>query len=140
MYSIMIKTEKQPLSNDQDLVFNLFYLNAFSYIVDANLFFIHIQNDLSVSIILFCHTKLKLITEYKEEDCYTDSIENLELVTLSKHISTIVDMFKMHLFNNITIYRNKFIKVVIFIVIIQTYSKLWHDHNNTVSISEINYL
>ena len=120
----MIKTEKQSLSNDQNLVFNLFYLNASDHIVDVNLFFIHIQNDLSVSVILFCHIKLEIVTKYKEESCYTNNIENLELVTLLKCILTVINMLEMHLFNNITIYKNKLIKVAVFIIIMQIYSEL----------------
>ena len=118
IHSITIKMKKQSLSNDWDLIFNPFYLDTSSHIVDANLFFIHIQNDSSVLIILFHHIKLEIVTEYKEEDCYTDSIENLELIILLKHILTAVDMSETHLFNSIIIYENKSVKVAVLIIII----------------------
>ena len=140
MHSITVKTGKQSLSDDWDLVFNPSYLDAFSHIVDVNLSFIHIWNDLLIPVILFCHIKLEVVTEYKEEDCYTDSIENLELAALSECISTAVDMPEMCLFNSITIYKNKSAKVAILTAVMQAYLKLWHDHSNIISIFEINYL
>ena len=135
----MIKTERQPLFNDWDLVFNSFYSEASDYIVNANLFFIHVQNNLSISAMLSHHIKLKIVIEYKKKDCYTNSIENIKLVSLSEHVQHI-NMFKMHLLNNITVYSSKFIKIVIFIKIIKTYSDLWHNQDITVNILKSDYL
>ena len=116
------ENKKTVFFNDQDLVFNSFYQEVSDHIVNTNLFFIYIQNDLIILIILFCYTKLEIIIEYKKEGCYTDNIENFEFVTL--YLSKCVDMSEICLFNNIIIYRSRSAEVAVFIAVIKTYLKL----------------
>ena len=82
IHLLTVKTEKHSFFNDWDLIFNLFYQEVSNYIINANLFFIYVWNDLTISVTLSHYMKLKIIIKYKKEDCYTDNIKNFEFVTL----------------------------------------------------------
>ena len=89
---------------------------------------------------LFHHTYMKIVTAYKKESCYVVSIKNVDLVVHKSSAKLIVQMFKICLFNEITIYGEKLIKVIVLTTVVKTYSDLWHDCRKTVNILESDYL
>ena len=120
-------------------MFNSFYSETSDHIVDTNLFFIYVQNNLFISAMLSCHIKLEIVIKYEKKNCYTDSIENIKLVFLPEYVQHI-NMFKMHLLNNIIMYDSKFTEIIVLIKIMKTYSDLWHNQDITVNILKSDYL
>ena len=137
---VMIKTEKQFLFNNRNLIFHLSYSETLAYIVDANMSFIYVQNNESINMIVSHHICFNNISEYKEENCYTVSIKNVNFVIYKLLIRLIIQISEMWLINEITIYGNKSDKVTALIAIVKIYLDLWHDHRKTVNILETNYL
>ena len=139
VYQIRIKTDKF-FSEDRDLVFHSIYSEIYDHIVDMNMIFIYVQNDKSINIIISQHICLSNVAKYKEESCYTVSIENIDLAVYKLSIKLIVKMFEICLFNEITIYNNKINEVAVLTAVMKTYSDLWHNHDRIVNISESDYL
>ena len=121
---VMIKTEKQSLFNDKDLIFHSFYSETFAYVVDANMSFIHIQNDRFINIIVSCHICLDNISKYEEEDCYAVSIKNVNLIIYKSLTESIIQMSETQLANKITIYGDKLNKVTTLTAVVKTYPDL----------------
>lgn len=136
---ITVKMRKQSLSMNRDLVFHLFYSEAYSYIINTNMIFIYIWNNESINMIISWHAHLDNLADYKEEECYADIIKNLEFVIF--HTSrSVTKISETHLSNDIIIYDDKFNKVIALITVVKVYSDLWQDCEKTVNISESNYL
>lgn len=125
IYQITVKTESQSLSENRDLIFYLSYWKTFKHIVDTNISFVHIQNDLSIIITLLHHTHLNIISEYEEEDCYADSIENINLTVYVSLTKSVIYMSEIYLLNEITIYsKSNTVKVAALTAVMKTYSDL----------------
>ena len=120
----MIKTEKQSLFNDRDLIFHSSYPETLAYVVDVNMSFIYVQNNRSINMIVSHHIHLDNISEYEEEGCYAVSIKNVNLVTYKLLIKLIIQISETQLANKITIYDDKSDKVVTLTVIVKAYSDL----------------
>ena len=136
---IFIKFKWQSLLTNQDLVFSFIYKDIYNYIIDANMSFVHIQNNLSTVMTLLCHIHLNVILKYKKKSCYTDNIKNLEFAVLHL-LKFIINMFKNCLSNKITIYSKQNADVTAFIAVMKTYLDLWHNHRKTVNILKSDYL
>src|SRR5436189_873108 len=67
--TISIQTEFS-LSTDQDFIFTSIYFRAYAYLVDANVQFMHLKNDLNQSIHINLKNCLEKITEIKKKHCY----------------------------------------------------------------------
>src|SRR5436189_1357336 len=67
--TISIQTEFS-LSTDQDFIFTSTYSEAYAHLVDANIQFMHLKNDLNKSIHINFKNCLEKITEIKEKHCY----------------------------------------------------------------------
>ena len=104
------------------------------------MFFIYVQNNLFISMTLFYHICMKIITAYKKESCYIINIKNINLAVHRSSAKSVVQMFKIYLFNEITIYGERLIKVIVLITVMKTYLDLWHNHRRTINISESDYL
>ena len=59
-----------PLLN-RDYLFKLSYLEAYAYIVDANIFFIYVKNNTDSAIIISRYTGLETLIEHNAEYYYT---------------------------------------------------------------------
>src|SRR5204862_2975298 len=55
---------------DQDFIFTSIYSEAYAYLVDANVQFVHLKNDLNQFIHINFKNCLKKITEMKKKHCY----------------------------------------------------------------------
>ena len=139
LHQIFIKIERQLLSANQDLIFTFTYQDVYNHVVDANISFVHVQNDLSNAVTLSCHTYLDVISEYEEKECYTVSIENINLAVHRSLTRSDNQMSEICLSNDITIYSTP-TNVAAIADVIKTYSDLWHDCRRTVDIFERNYL
>ena len=102
--------------------------------------FIHIQNDLSIIVTVSCHMCLDMMSEYKDKECYTVNIENIDLIIYKSPTRLIIKMFEICLFNKITIYDNKINKVTALTAVMKTYLDLWHNCDRIINISESDYL
>ena len=67
--TISIQTEFS-LSTDQDFIFTSIYLEAYAYLIDINIQFMHLKNDLNQSIHINFKNCLEKITEMKEKHYY----------------------------------------------------------------------
>ena len=139
LHQISIKIKRQLLSANQDLIFIFTYQDIYNYIVDANISFVYVQNNLSIAVTLSCHTYLDVISEYKKKECYTASIKNVDLAVHRSLIRLNNQIFKICLLNSITIY-NTSANVAAIIDVIKIYSDLWHNHKKIINIFERNYL
>ena len=139
VYQIRVKTDKS-FFEDRDLVFYLIYSEIYNYIVDINMIFVHVQNNRSINMIISWHICLSNIAEYKEESCYAVSIKNIDFAVYKSSIKSVIKMFKICLFNEITIYSNKINKVAALTAVVKIYLDLWHDCDRIINISELNYL
>ena len=123
VYQIRIKTDKF-FFEDSDLIFHSIYSEIYNHIVNTNIIFVYVQNDESINMIILQHIHLDNIAEYKKENCYAVSIENIDLVMYKSLIRLIIQIFKTQLANNIMIYNNKLNKVVTLKTVIKIYSDL----------------
>src|SRR5436190_21518352 len=78
---ISIQT-KFSLFTDQDFIFTSIYLKAYTYLVDTNIQFMHLKNDLNQSIHINFKNCLKKITEMKEKHCYLVNENSHDLAAL----------------------------------------------------------
>src|SRR5436305_11959688 len=67
--TISIQTEFF-FSTDQDFIFTFIYFRAYAHLIDANIQFMHLKNDLNQSIHINFKNCLEKITEMKEKHCY----------------------------------------------------------------------
>src|SRR5204863_792198 len=67
--TISIQTEFS-LSTDQDFIFTSIYSEAYAHLVDTNIQFMHLKNNLNQSIHINLKNCLEKITEIKEKHCY----------------------------------------------------------------------
>src|SRR5204863_4839765 len=67
--TISIQTEFF-LFTDQDFIFTSIYLRAYAHLVDANVQFVHLKNDLNQSIHINFKNCLEKIIKMKEKHCY----------------------------------------------------------------------
>src|SRR5204862_7825861 len=72
---------------DQDFIFTSIYSEAYAYLVDANVQFVHLKNDSNQSIHINFKNCLKKITEMKEKHCY--------LVNKNSHNLTALKFIKL---------------------------------------------
>ena len=56
---------------DRDYLFKLSYLEAYAYIVDANILFIYIKNNIDSVIIISRYIDLEILIKYNVEYYYT---------------------------------------------------------------------
>ena len=107
-----VRSEKCDLTwsdshSSWDLVFQSIYHEAYNHIVNADVLFVHVQNDHSVSTIISQHTWLGIITDYDEKDYYRAAVENVDFAAYKRSSLikyNLVNMFETHLQNSITIY------------------------------------
>ena len=75
-YSFLIVSIKfkSALSTDQDFLFISIYSGIYAHLIDADMQFIHVQNNSDQSIHIFSKNSLRKIIEMKEKQChYIDS-------------------------------------------------------------------
>src|SRR5947207_4471350 len=85
--TISIQTEFF-LFTDQDFIFKSIYFKAYAYLVDTNIQFMHLKNDLNQSIHINFKNCLEKIIKMKEKHCYlinenSHSLTALKFVKLS---------------------------------------------------------
>ena len=85
--------KKRKLFNDRNYLFefNVSELtialkkaeNFYIHVCDCNMFYVHVKNDRSTSIIFVCRARLKTLTEYEKKDCYEieNSYHEIALIT-----------------------------------------------------------
>ena len=79
--TILIQTEFS-LSTDQDFIFTSIYFRAYTHLVDANVQFMHLKNDLNQSIHINLKNCLEKITKMKEKHCYLVDKNSHDLAAL----------------------------------------------------------
>src|SRR5204863_3520048 len=79
--TISIQTEFF-LFTDQDFIFTLIYLRTYAHLVDANVQFVHLKNDLNQSIHINFKNCLEKITKIKEKHCYLINENSHDLAAL----------------------------------------------------------
>src|SRR5947207_2763965 len=67
--TILIQTEFS-LFTDQDFIFTSIYFRTYAHLIDANIQFMHLKNNLNQSIHINFKNCLEKITEMKEKHCY----------------------------------------------------------------------
>src|SRR5204862_5061390 len=67
--TISIQTEFS-LSTDQDFIFTSIYFRAYAHLIDTNIQFVHLKNDLNQSIHINFKNCLEKITKIKKKHCY----------------------------------------------------------------------
>ena len=79
--TISIQTEFS-LFTDQDFIFTSIYSEAYAHLVDANVQFVHLKNNLNQSIHINFKNCLEKITEMKEKHCYLIDENSHDLTAL----------------------------------------------------------
>src|SRR5947207_6692175 len=79
--TISIQTEFS-LSTDQDFIFTSIYLEAYAHLIDANIQFVHLKNDLNQSIHINFKNCLEKIIKMKEKHCYLINENSHDLAAL----------------------------------------------------------
>src|SRR5436190_5242 len=78
---ILIQTEFF-LFTDQDFIFTSIYSEAYAHLVDTNIQFMHLKNNLNQSIHINLKNCLEKITEMKEKHCYLIDENSHDLAAL----------------------------------------------------------
>ena len=86
--TILIQTEFS-LSTDWDFIFTSIYSEAYAHLVDANVQFVHLKNDLNQSIHINLKNCLEKIIEMKKKHCYLvdENSHNLAALKFVKLLS-----------------------------------------------------
>src|SRR5436190_24388653 len=79
--TISIQTEFS-LSTDQDFIFTSIYLEAYAHLIDANIQFVYLKNDLNQSIHINFKNCLEKIIKMKEKHCYLINENSHDLAAL----------------------------------------------------------
>src|SRR5437764_3901204 len=79
--TISIQTEFS-FSTDQDFIFTSIYFEAYAYLIDANVQFMHLKNNLNQSIHINFKNCLEKIIEMKEKHCYLVNENSYDLAAL----------------------------------------------------------
>src|SRR5436190_21357940 len=79
--TISIQTEFF-LSTNQDFIFTSIYFRAYAHLIDANIQFMHLKNNLNQSIHINLKNCLKKIIEMKEKHCYLIDENSHNLIAL----------------------------------------------------------
>src|SRR5204862_8353614 len=79
--TILIQTEFSLFTN-QDFIFTFIYSEAYAHLVDANVQFVHLKNDLNQSIHINFKNCLEKITEMKEKHFYLINENSHDLAAL----------------------------------------------------------
>ena len=79
--TISIQTEFS-LSTDQDFIFTSIYLEAYAHLVDTNIQFVHLKNNLNQFIHINLKNCLEKITEMKKKHCYLVNENSHDLAAL----------------------------------------------------------
>src|SRR5947207_3257884 len=79
--TISIQTEFS-LSTDQDFIFTSIYLEAYAHLIDVNIQFVHLKNNLNQSIHINFKNCLEKIIEIKKKHCYLVDENSHNLVAL----------------------------------------------------------
>src|SRR5436189_6005329 len=67
---------------DQDFIFTSIYFRAYAHLIDANVQFVHLKNDLNQFIHINFKNCLEKITEMKEKHCYLINENSHDLAAL----------------------------------------------------------
>src|SRR5437667_5762172 len=78
---ISIQTEFS-LFTDQDFIFTSIYSEAYAHLIDANIQFMHLKNNLNQSIHINFKNCLEKIIEMKEKHCYLINENSHDLIIL----------------------------------------------------------
>src|SRR5438034_4703386 len=79
--TISIQTEFF-LSTDQDFIFTFIYSEAYAHLIDVNIQFVHLKNDLNQSIHINFKNYLEKIIEMKKKHCYLVDENSHDLAAL----------------------------------------------------------
>src|SRR5204863_3422531 len=79
--TISIQTEFS-LSTDQDFIFTFIYSEAYAHLVDTNIQFVHLKNNLNQFIHINFKNCLEKIIEMKEKHCYLVDENSHDLTAL----------------------------------------------------------
>ena len=131
---------------------------------------VHIQNDMNLSLMVACKTKMGRLIEYKTDDCYLVSSDNVKLTSIFSQYDTewvkqcFQDMLVITAFHismkmsisaddsttNISVLEHHLendvtiygeIAVATQIKdIVAVYFRLWKDHRNVVDVSELKWM
>ena len=70
LFLIILIEFKSALSTDQDFLFTSIYSDAYTYLININMQFIHVQNDSDQSIHITLKNDLEKIIEMKKKQYY----------------------------------------------------------------------
>src|SRR5436190_19728459 len=79
--TISIQTEFS-FSTDQNFIFTFIYSEAYAHLVDTNIQFMHLKNDLNQSIHINFKNCLEKITKMKKKHCYLVNENSHDLAAL----------------------------------------------------------
>ena len=93
---------------NKDYLFEFNYTRTYAYIINVDVFFIYIENDIDIFKIVSRHFMLNIIIEYNVDLCLAAYLSDYDLITKSRklRINALEDNFDIKINNDISMCDN----------------------------------
>ena len=108
MIKILIELRILTLLSNKDYLFEFNYTRVYVHIINVDVFFIYIKNDVNTFKIIFQHFNLNIIVKYNVDLCLAAHLNDYDLITKSRElkVNALKDNFDIKINNDISICDN----------------------------------
>ena len=109
MIRIFIELRISASLSDKDYLFEFNYMRVYAHIINAEVFFICIKNDVDIFKIVFRHFNLGIIVKYNVDLCLAAHLSDYDLITKSRklRVNASEDNFDIKMNNDILMCDNE---------------------------------
>ena len=109
MMRIFIELRISTFLLNKDYLFKFNHMRVYAHIVNVEVFFIYIKNDVDIFKIVSRHFNLNIIIEYNVDLCLAVHSSDHNLITKNRklRINALKDNFDIKMNNDILIYNNE---------------------------------
>ena len=109
MMKIFIELRISAFLLNKDYLFEFNYTKIYAHIMNAEVFFIYIKNDIDIFKIVSRHFNLSIIVEYNVDLCLATHSNDHDLIMKSRklRVNALKDNFDIKMNNDISIYDNE---------------------------------
>ena len=106
---IFIELRISTSLSNKDYLFEFNHTKVYAHILNVEVFFIYIKNDIDIFKIVFRHFNLNIIIEYNVDLCLATHLNDHDLITKNRklRINASKNNFDIKINNDISIYDNK---------------------------------
>ena len=109
MMRVFVEFRISALLSNKDYLFEFNYTRVYAHIMNAEIFFIYIRNDVDIFKIVSRHFNLDIIVKYNVDSCLAAHLNDYDLITKSRElrINASEDNFDIKMNNDILMCDNE---------------------------------